>query len=857
MIRYFLRDLLAQFRSGRSLFALSLLGVALGVASVLSIQIINLNALGTFRGSVRAISGEADLSVLGRTPTFSEELYPQVLSVGGVQAAWPLFRTEVTLLWEGEGAVDHEENSPRASLEVLGFDLFAPLRLPWKTPPGDLAAALADPGWIALTPAFAEERGWRVGDRFEVASGSRRVELVVGALVDFQQASALASRRLAVMDIAQAQGLFGERGEIHQIDLRVESEQAVARVAAALEEALGPSVRILTPTQQENQAANLLSSFRLNLTALSLISLVVGAFLVFASTQASLVRRRVSFGLLRSLGATRGQLLGLILAETGFLAMLGVAVGIPIGYLAAVSYVDRVSATLTNIYLLEEIETLVKPVWLFPLAALVGLVGALLGAIFPALDISRKDTRALLAAFTLHERVGAAARPLFLAGLALLAVTGGVYWLQGEGWRPGGFVLALGLIFSIPLIAPLLVQQGARLVRGGGFGFVYGFRGLGQQLQTTPFAIAAVGVAVCMMVGVTVMVGSFRQTLEVMVDSTVRADVYVTGSSGGQSGSEATLAPEVVAAIAAQPGVRAMDRLRGFFVYPVSVPDDNRRISLAGVDMGLDVGEARFAFLEGDREEALRLVREAGAVVVSEPLSQKFDLGVGDLLSLYGRSGRVDLPIAGVYYDFSSEGGAAFMDLATMEKHFGPGEISNLALYLQPGRDAEQMVDALSSRFAGEPLRFRSNRDLRERIFQIFDQTFAVTELLRMMSLLIAVCGITLTLLVMARERVSELALYRSLGAERIQIFRTYLGKGVGMALYGLVLGGVGGVLLAFILIFVINRTYFGWTIALHWPWGALGTEAVAMLIGAVAASLYPAWRAARTPATELRREDL
>ncbi|HLE22194.1 MAG TPA: ABC transporter permease, partial [Vicinamibacteria bacterium] len=388
------------------------------------------------------------------------------------------------------------------------------------------------------------------------------------------------------------------------------------------------------------------------------------------------------------------------------------------------------------------------------------------------------------------------------------------------------------------------------------FGFAFGLRGLGQQLQTTPFAIAAVAVAVCMMVGVTVMVGSFRRTLEVMVDSTVRADIYVTSKSWSRGRSEASLEPEIVSAIANHPGVRAVDRLRQFFVYPPGYPDD-RRVSLAGIDVGLELGEARFAFLEGERQEALRRVQEEGAVVVSEPLSRKFDLGVGDRLSLYGRSGRVDFPIAGVYYDFSTEGGAAFMDLSTMEEHFGPGEVSNLALYLQPGMDAERAVDELKSRFTGVPLEIRSNRDLRERVFRIFDQTFAVTELLRVMSLLIAVCGITLTLLVMARERVSELALYRALGAERRQIFRTYLGKGVGMALYGLALGGVGGVLLAFILIFVINRTYFGWTLALHWPWAGLAGEAAAILAAAAAASLYPAWRAARTPATELRREDL
>ena len=847
MIRYFLRDLLAQFRSGRSLFVLSLLGVALGVASVLSIQIINLNALGTFKGSVRAISGEADLSIVGRTPSLSEEIYPEVLSTEGVNAAWPLFRLEVVLAEDDE-----------VLLDVLGFDLFAPLKLPWKSPPGELSATLGESGWIAVSPGFAEERGWEVGDRFEVFSGSRGVQLRVGALVDFKKATPLASRKLAVMDIAQAQSLFGNVGEIHQIDLKVGEDPE--RVAAALQERLGPSVRVLTPVQRENQAANLLSAFRLNLTALSLISLLVGAFLVFATTQASLVRRRVGFGLLRSLGATRGQLLGLILAETGFLALLGVALGIPLGYAGAVAYVDQVSATLTNVYLLEQIESLVIPAWLFPLATVVGLSGAFLGAIFPALDISRKDTRALLAAFTLHERIGAAALPLFFGGVALLAGAGAIYRLAGEGWRPGGFVLALGLILSIPLITPLLVQQGARHIRNRGFGFAFGLRGLGQQLQTTPFAIAAVAVAVCMMVGVTVMVGSFRQTLEIMVDSTVRADIYITSKSWTRGRTETTLDPQLVSDLASHPGVRAIDRLRQLFVYPPVHPPGyphDRRISLAGVDMGLELSEARFSLLEGEREQALGEVRKEGAVIISEPLSRKFGLATGDRLALYTKSDEVEFPIAGVYYDFSTEGGSAFMNLTTMEEHFGPGEVSNLALYLDPGIDSEHAVDELRARFSDRPLEIRSNRLLREEIFSIFDQTFAVTQLLRAMSLLIAVCGITLTLLVMARERVSELALYRALGAERQQIFRTYLGKGVGMAAYGLGLGGAGGVLLALILIFIINRTYFGWTLALHWPWASLGSEAAVILIAAAVASIYPALRAARTPATELRREDI
>jgi putative ABC transport system permease protein len=122
---------------------------------------------------------------------------------------------------------------------------------------------------------------------------------------------------------------------------------------------------------------------------------------------------------------------------------------------------------------------------------------------------------------------------------------------------------------------------------------------------------------------------------------------------------------------------------------------------------------------------------------------------------------------------------------------------------------------------------------------------------------MIAACGITLTLIVLARERLGELALYRALGSTRLQIARVFLGKGLGMALFGVLLGAFGGLALAMVLIFLINRAYFGWTIAVHWPWAELGQQVATILLAAFAASLYPALRASRTPATELTRENL
>jgi len=841
MIRYFFRALAAHFRAGRMLFVLNLLGVSLGVASVLSIQIINRNALGAFEGSMRAVSGEADLTITGTTPRLSESIYPRVLSQPGVDAAWPVCRLDVSVT----GGQD-------LSLEVVGVDLFSPRRLPWKVDEDGIADALGQAGWVAITPEMAAREGWEIGHRIEVTSGWRRVPLTVGAIVDFTRVAPLASRRLAVMDIAQVQSLFGLEGSLGQIDVRASDGVEVTELAAALETRLGSGVRVMTPEQRRRQASDLLGAFRLNLTALSLISLFVGTFLVYTSTQASLVRRRLEFGLLRSLGTTRGGLVGLILGESCLLGLAGVVIGLPLGYRVAEANVSTVSATISNLYLLEAIETLRLPPVLFLLGAAIGMGGALAGALLPALDMSGRDTRTLLAPFTLHEKIDAAAGGLFVTGLALVGAAWLWFFAWGRSWRPAGFVVGVAVLVALPLITPLAIRATCGRLRVKRFALGYGFRSLARRLQTTSFAVAALAAAVSMLIGITLMIGSFRETLEIWAAGTVRADVYVTTESWRRGRAEATLSDGIVERLARQPGVRAIDRLRQTLV---TVRD--LAVPVSGIDFTLPDTPPRFRLLSGDPDRAARRAGREGAALIGEPLARKAGLGPGDVLTLRGPRGPIELPIAGVYYDYGSENGSILIDMSTMRRWLGPGEVNNVALYLEPGLDPEAFVGALTSRFSDTPLVIRSNRTLRRQIVAIFDQTFAVTRLLQAMSLLIAVCGITLTLLVLARERVSELALYRALGARRREIFRVFLGQGLGMAVVGLALGSAGGVTLAMILIFIINRAWFGWTIAVHWPWGDLAVDVAVILAATALASLYPAMRASRTPATELTRDDL
>ena len=833
MRRYFTTAMAAHLRAGGSLYLLTILGVALGVAAVLSIQIINRNAIAAFAGSVKAVSGEADLSVLGYTPSFPEDLYPRVLSTPGVQAAWPLWRAAVALSGRDDGMLD-----------LIGVDFFTPVDIPWQGEPGDPAAALSQPGWVALTPLLAEQMGWRVGDAFTVSWGSRLVHLTVGALVDFHALNPLASPKLAVMDIAQAQSLFGDAGAIHQIDVKLIDGADTGAMRARLQEHLGPAVRVVTPEQREAQAKGLLSAFQLNLTALSLISLFVGVFLVYSSTQAALVRRREEFGLLRSLGATRRQVFALIITEVGLLGGLGAALGLPLGYGVAQANVRVVSATLSNLYLLEEIARLEMTTWLYVLGIGIGVGGAVVGALLPALDMARRDTRALLSAFTLHETVDSLAPRLFALGVALPLAAAAWYGLHGRHWQHAGFVLAVVLLFTLPLLTPLLVRELCARIRVRGFGLGYSLKGLGVRLQTTSVAVASLAVAVSMLIGITLMIGSFRQTLSVWIGTSIQADVYIAPASWRGTGSDGGLEPHVMATITGHPAVQAVDRLRRFHGYTGDWQTATvRRITISGVEMGLAQGLSRFPFLPGALPNPYEAVRERRGVFVGETLARKAGVWVGDVLPIHTPTGVQRFPVAAVYYDYSAGDGAAAMDLRTMEQAFGPGPVSSTALYLRPGADVAAVVAELQAALPNAPLEVRSNRRLREEVLAIFDQTFAITRLLQFMSLLIAVCGIALMLLVLAREQVSELALCRSLGARGRQLFGVFVGKGLSMGVMGLALGSIGGVLLAGLLIYVINRAYFGWTIQLYVDWGLIAQQAATILGAAVLASLYPAFR--------------
>jgi len=269
-------------------------------------------------------------------------------------------------------------------------------------------------------------------------------------------------------------------------------------------------------------------------------------------------------------------------------------------------------------------------------------------------------------------------------------------------------------------------------------------------------------------------------------------------------------------------------------------------------DLLLHAKHSRYLFEEGDARTVLAKTVRDRQVIVSETFARQFRLGRGDRLTLPGPQGPVEFPIAGVFYDYSTDGGKVVLDRSLYVRLWGDRSVTVFLLYLESGADPETMRRAVLARLrGGSPVLLLTNGELKREVLRIFDQTFAITYALEVIAVAVALLGIANALLSGILERRRELAVLRAIGGTPTQIGRLILWESSILGLAGTALGMAAGLALSIVLIEVINKQSFGWTIVFHpAPWVWLEAAGLALLT-TLAAGYGPARRASRLPVAE------
>jgi putative ABC transport system permease protein len=838
---------------------LSILGVALGVAVALSIDLATESARRAFELSTEAVTGRATHQILGGPSGLTEDVYRMLRLRLGVRQAAPVLEYDVTLL-----------DRPGETFHLFGIDPFAegPFRPhlvevePGGRERGDTAGPLAaiarlvaQPSTVLMSAPTARRLGLSRGQllHIRVAGASRPVTLA-GWLEPADRLSARALESLLVTDIATAQELAGARGRLTRIDLIAPDDAEGRALIQRIRDALPPDALIVPASARAETAQSMTAAFTLNLTALSLLALVVGMFLIYNTMTFSVVQRRALIGMLRALGVTRGEVVALVVVEALAVGIAGTAAGLLLGSVLAHGLLGLVTRTINDLYFVVSVREVSITRAALARSVLLGVGTTLVAALAPAAEASRARPREALSraglestAKTMAPRGAGAGAALLVVAMAALLVPG-----AGAGWGfVGLFALLLGAALATPAAAVLLLRA-LRGPAGRAFGLLgrMAAGGIVAALSRTGVAIAALMIAVSATIGVGVMIASFREAVVDWLAGSLQADIYVAPPSLIGSRPDTTLDPALVRRLAATPGVAGSGTSRGSVVHG---PEGPVRVVALGFATGRAPG---FKFRDG-RPGAVWPAFEGGAVIVSEPFAYRYGIGVGSSVRLHTDLGERRFPVAGVFYDYGSSAGTVVMSRRTYDRFWNDRAISALALYAAPGVDVDRLVATLRASAAGGPdVIIRSNRALRDASLEIFDRTFAITAVLRLLILTVAFIGVLSALMALELERAREHGVLRVLGLTPGQVWGVVTAQ---TSLMGVVAGLLAvpvGIALAAVLVFVINRRSFGWTMPLDVSPAVLAQGLLLAVAAAVLAGLYPAWKMATAPAAEALREE-
>ncbi|NMG56302.1 ABC transporter permease [Aromatoleum aromaticum] len=830
---------LASLARRRLATALSLLAIALGVALGLAVQLIHGAALDEFGRGMRLVAGEADLQVMGPRTGFDDALYVLLAQRPEVADASPILEVEASLPQRDD------------TLRVFGVDALrvrrvqpALMPVPDAEAAGEFAIFAADAVFLSPAAQAAPALELRVGGTLAVLAGPHEEHLrILGSV-----SGAGRGQRLAVMDIAAAQRLFDQVGRVTRIDLRL--AQGVDRAAAIerLRPLLPAGVELFAPEAAASQVAGLSRAYRVNLTMLAAIALLTGGFLVFSTQLLSVVRRRQELAFLRALGLDRRTLLRGLLAEGAVLGLVGGLVGVALGYALSGLAFSIVGADLGAGYF-EGVEPGLRFEPLATAAYLVlGVAAGVGGAWLPAREASRvAPARALRAGDDVEVL---RARPRWPAALASLGLALLLCLLPPLGGVPvfGYAAIALILAGSV-LVLPGVVRLAMCALDGGRSVLL---RLAHARLAAAPgqVVVAGAGVvaSVALAAAMAIMVSSFRTSVDDWLSDVLPADLYLRASSSGSSAS-AFLTPEVLDQVAATPGVSSVQPVR----YD-TLRLDEAQFPVTLIARPVADGAA-VPLVEGEAAN-LRKPDDLPPAWVSEAMADLFRVAVGDTLSLPLGGAPHRFRVAGVWRDYARQHGAVLVELADYRALTGDSRSNNVAIRVAPGVEAEAVAVALQAQFDGQNFELVAPGEIRTKTLAVFDRTFLVTYLMEAVAILIGLFGVSTSFAALATARRKEFGMLRHLGLTRRDIGRLLALEGALGAAVGVAVGLAAGGAVALVLVEVVNRQSFHWSMDIRWPLAALAAFAVAVVLLAAVAARLSGYQAMRQSAVLAVRED-
>jgi putative ABC transport system permease protein len=806
----------------RARWLLSVLGIALGVALGYAVHLVNRAAVEEVTAAVRSIAGAADIEVRGGRSGFPESLYPRIARLPGVERVSPALELDV-------GLADRER-----TLRVVGIDILRAAALQPQLVMQDRYRLLA-PDRVFLSAAAAEALRLDQGDRLRVAVGQKVVELEVAGVLPTSSLRGQA----ALTDIATAQWRFERLGELNRLDIRLAPQASRDEVMEEIKRLLPPGAQVAPVRALEEASAYPSRAYRVNLNVLAMVALFTGGFLVFSAQALEIARRRGEHALLRVLGLERRGVLRLVLLEAAALGAAGSLLGLALGGLLAHAALRASGGDLGAgvFHGARELHPTLVPALLYFLA---GIAVAVVGALLPARDAARAAAaRALKAGDeqAMFDRAAPLLAPVvLLAGGVALAALPPVGGLPVFGYASIACLL-VGSVALMPRVSRLLFRV-LPLPANPGLALAL------AQLRAAPgqaaVSLAAIVASFALMAAMAIMVASFRQSVDDWLGTVLPADLYFRTSQEGDTG---FLEPGFEEQVRALPQVARVDFLRAGRVL-------------------LDPKRPPVVLLIRDRAAmGYPMVESAQAGTalgawVSEGTRDLYGFTIGETIRLPLEGREVAFTVRGVYRDYARQHGSILIDRGDYVALTGDRRVNDAAIWLAPGATRAAAMAAVRALPGGAALEMSDPGEIRAVSLRIFDRSFAVTYAMEAVAVLVGLFGLSSSLGAMVLARRREFGMLRHLGLTRRQIAGMLAAEGGLLAVIGAAAGLACGAAISLVLVYVVNRQSFNWSIDLHPPYLFLASLVVALILLAVLTAILSAREAMGMGPVRAVRED-
>lgn len=846
-----LRHLL--LKPGRTLLAV--IGVSLGIALYIAIQIINNSTVASFQESVESIAGQSKLTVTGGATGFPEAQLDVIQNFPGVKSAVPLIVSRAFVVGRGN-----------ESLMVMGVDLLKEDGVrAYKTTDQQIIedpfTFLNQPNSIILTKTFAKKRGLRINSPLEIATVSGSRTMIVRGLLEPEGPAKAYGGNFAIMDIDGARVTFGKENKLDRVDLILRKGIDPTTLAARLQKSLGDSYKVEDIQAQSRGLSQIISSYQTLLDLFSILALFVGVYLITNTINISVAERRNEIGTLRSLGALKYKIMALFMSEAFVLGVFGSFVGVCLGRIVAGLLMDLVMKSMSLQYSMP-IQTN-EIIFTFSQAVrgiAIGAIAAIFASIYPAYHSANLAPMEAMRWVDENEAANNQTQRKYGLAFGILLLV----YLVISSWLNWSFHSrtieifdAMAAMIGVALVGPFAVLWLVYLfqmviAKLGGFGSTItrlAQDNLMQNPQRTIGNVRILTVGLTLVVIMSSLSGSFKSSIINWYDRILTADILVSSFGNLIGGQVQPINESIAQELEKIPGVLKGPDRGAYGIRAIRLDYEGKQIRIKAYDEPNPADRySIFEVLDRPTYEAGRELYSSSdlTTLVSENFAMNFKKKTGDTIQVNSPSGPLTFRIIGIVTEFSSPVGLIYLDRKIYKKFWNDPLVDSFALFAKKGYDPEmirQDIDHLYSRSLN--LMSVSQSELRQQIVESIDSAFSYTLAIEGAALLVALLGLFNTFLISVIERTQEIGVLRALGMSKVHIRRLILEESFFQGGLGSIVATALATVAAYFLVTHSLSNLLGWVLHFSVPWGALGMAALIGMVVTLIAGIYPAHRAA------------